>query len=129
MGRHDDAAHSLAGIHVLIVEDHDDSRDLWERVLQYAGALVTAAGSARQALDLCATVRPDVVVTDLSMPDEDGVWLAEELRSRGEQMPLIAVSGYAAVFGDRLKRAPFTRVLQKPIDPWHLVEAIMSAVR
>jgi len=60
---------------------------------------VTAAGSARQALDLRATVRPDVVVTDLSMPPEDGVWLAEELRSRGDQMPLIAVSGYAAVFG------------------------------
>ena len=105
MGRHD-VAHSLAGIHVLIVEDHEDSRDLWERVLQYAGALVTAAGSARQALDLCATVRPDVVVTDLSMPPEDGVWLAEELRSRGDQMPRIAVSGYAAVFGDRLKRGP-----------------------
>jgi CheY-like chemotaxis protein len=129
VGRFDDAAHSLVGIHVLIVEDHDDSRDLWERVLQYAGALVTAARSARQALDLAATVRPDVVVTDLSMPEEDGVWLAEELRARGEQMPLIAVSGYAAVFGDRLKRAPFTRVMQKPIDPWHLVEAIISAIR
>jgi CheY-like chemotaxis protein len=129
VGRIDDRADSLAGIHVLIVEDHDDSRDLWERVLQYAGALVTAARSARQALVLCSSVRPDVVVTDLSMPDEDGVWLAEELRARGEHMPLIAVSGYAAVFGDRLQRAPFSRVLQKPLDPWRLVEAITSAVR
>jgi CheY-like chemotaxis protein len=129
MARADDATSRLAGIHVLVVEDHDDSRDLWERVLRYAGALVTAARSARQALDLCATVRPDVVVTDLSMPDQDGIWLAEQIRDRGEQMPLIAVSGYSEIFGARLQAAPFARVLQKPIDPWQLVETIASVVR
>jgi CheY-like chemotaxis protein len=129
MARPDDATNRLAGVHILVVEDHDDSRDLWERVLRYAGALVTAARSARQALELCATVRPDVVVTDLAMPEDDGVWLAEELRARGEQMPLIAVSGYSAVFGARLRAAPFKLVLQKPIDPWRLVEAVASVVR
>jgi CheY-like chemotaxis protein len=128
MARHDDATR-LAGTHVLVVEDHDDSRDLWERVLRYAGALVTAAGSAHQALELCASVRPDVVVTDLAMPDEDGIWLAEELRARGAQVPIIAVSGYSAVFGARLRSAPFKLVLQKPIDPWRLVEAVISVVR
>jgi CheY-like chemotaxis protein len=128
MGRIDAAAHRLAGVHVLIVDDHDDSRDLWEKVLQYAGALVTAARSAPQALALCNTVRPDVVVTDLSMPEHDGVWLAEQLRARGEQMPLVAVSGYTAVFGDRLRTAPFSRILQKPLDPWILVEAVVSLV-
>src|SRR5262245_58739718 len=96
MARPDDASTSLVGIHVLVVEDHDDSRDLWERVLRYAGALVTATHSARQALELCASVRPDVVVTDLSMPEDDGIWLVEQLLARGEQMPVIAVSGYSA---------------------------------
>ena len=129
MARADDATNRLAGIHVLVVEDHDDSRDLWERVLRYAGALVTAARSARQALELCTNVRPDIVVTDLAMPDEDGIWLAEELRARGEQMPLIAVSGYSPVFGARLQAAPFARVLQKPIDPWRLVETVAAVVR
>ena len=128
MARFDDTTR-LAGIHVLVVEDHDDSRDLWERVLRYAGALVTAAGSAHQALELCASVQPDVVVTDLAMPDEDGIWLAQELRARGEQFPIIAVSGYSAVFGARLRAAPFKLVLQKPIDPWRLVEAVASVVR
>jgi len=128
MARPDDATTSLSGIHVLVVEDHDDSRDLWERVLRYAGALVTTARSARQALDLCASVRPDVVVTDLSMPDEDGVWLAQVLRARDERMPIIAVSGYSLIFGARLGAAPFAQVLQKPIDPWRLVETVASVV-
>src|SRR5215470_18586224 len=109
MARPDDATGSLVGIHVLVVEDHDDSRDLWERVLRYAGALVTGAISARQALDLLKTVRPDVVLTDLSMPEEDGVWLAEALRARDERMPIIAVSGYSSIFGARLCAAPFAR--------------------
>jgi CheY-like chemotaxis protein len=69
-----------------------------------------------------------VVVTDLSMPDEDGVWLAEELRARGEQMPLLAVSGYAPVFGARLQAAPFARVLQKPIDPWRGGRRVRRAI-
>ena len=129
MARGGDATSSLAGIHVLVVEDHDDSRDVWERVLRYAGALVTAARTARQALELCASVHPDVVVTDLAMPDEDGVWLAEELRARGARMPIVAASGYSQVFGARLRAAPFAHVLQKPIDPWRLVESVASVVR
>jgi len=129
MARADDATSRLAGIHVLVVEDHDDSRDLWERVLRYAGALVTAARSARQALELSATARPDVVVTDLAMPEEDGIWLAEQLRARNERVPIIAVSGNSAAFGARLQAAPFARVLQKPIDPWRLVETVASVVR
>ena len=124
MGKID--APSLSGIHVLVVDDHDDSRYIWELALEYCGALVTAAKSARQALGFSATVRPDIVVTDLAMPDEDGVWLAEQLRARGETMPLIAVSGYTAVFDDRLGTGLFRQVLQKPVDPWRLVQAIAA---
>jgi len=67
-----------------------------------------------------------VIVTDLSMPGEDGVWLAEQLRAQDERLPIIAVSGYTRIFGDRLKVTRFTRILQKPIDPWQLVAAVAA---
>ena len=119
----------LAGIHVLVVEDHDDSREIWESVLRYWGALVMGANSARQAFQSYTTLRPDIVVTDLAMPGEDGIWLAEQLRARGERMPIIAVTGYAPIFAERLPGATFTRVMQKPVDPWHLVEAVAALVQ
>ena len=119
----------LAGVSVLVVEDHDDSREVWERTLEYAGALVTGASSGSQALALCATLRPDVVVTDLSMPDGDGVWLAERLRTQGALMPIIAVSGYPAAVVQGLQRAFFVHVLRKPLDPWELVEVVASVTR
>jgi CheY-like chemotaxis protein len=116
----------LAGVSVLVVEDHDDTREVWERTLEYAGALVTGASSGSQALALCATLRPDVVVTDLSMPDGDGLWLAEQLRMQGALMPIIAISGYVAAFAKSLQAAFFVHVLQKPLDPWELVEVVAS---
>jgi CheY-like chemotaxis protein len=60
----------LRGIRVLVVEDHDDSRDVLAEALKYSGAVVTTASSAREALPLTPMV--DVVVTDMSMPGEDG---------------------------------------------------------
>ena len=119
----------LAGIHVLVVEDHDDSREIWESVLRYSGALVMGANTARQGFQFYTMLRPDIVVTDLAMPGEDGIWLAEQLRARGERMPIIAVTGYAPIFAERLPGATFTRVMQKPVDPWHLVEAVAALVQ
>jgi CheY-like chemotaxis protein len=119
---------SLVGIHVLIVDDNDDSREVCARVLEHCGALVTAASSARQALSFSATIRPDVVVTDLSMPDDDGVWLVEQLRVLHDRLPVIALTGYADIFGDRLKAARFNRVLPKPVDPWQLAAAVAAVV-
>lgn len=128
MGTLHSSSHRLGGIEVLIVEDHDDSRELWVRTLQYSGALVTAASSARQGITFCETLRPHVVITDLSMPDEDGVWLAEQLRARGKSMPLIAISGYSRLFADRLRPGLFVQMLQKPLDPWRLIEAVAYAI-
>ena len=112
---------------MLVVEDHDDSREMLELSLEYAGALVTAASSARRALEISATARPDIVVTDLAMPGEDGVWLAEQIRARGARMPIIALSGYAPAFAKRLTGALFTVVLHKPVDPSHVVDVVVLA--
>ena len=95
---------------------------------EHCGALVTAAGSARQAATFSATLRPDVVVTDLSMPGEDGVWPVEQLRLLHDGLPVIALTGYADIFGDRLTAARFSRVLQKPVDPWQLAAAVAAVL-
>src|SRR4029077_16105477 len=74
----------LVGIHVLVVEDNADARDLFKTILQYAGALVTVSSGAEQALQMCEQILPDVMLTDIAMPDRDGFWLVSELRRRGQ---------------------------------------------
>jgi CheY-like chemotaxis protein len=119
---------SLTGIHVLVVDDHEDNCFIYEIVLEHCGAVVTVARSACHAIECCARLRPDIVVTDLAMPDEDGVWLADRLRTTHHSLPIIAVSGFVDLFDKRLKGAQFRRVLQKPVDPWELAAAIAAAV-
>ncbi len=71
------AHRDLDGVHVLVVEDTDDSREVLRVVLEYCGALVTTAASAEEAKRVLENVRPHVVVSDIAMPD-DGVKLIRE---------------------------------------------------
>ena len=115
---------SLAGVRVLVVEDHDDSRDVLEQALGFAGATVVTAPTAMAALQVVDGV--DIVVTDIAMPGQDGLWLLDEIRRRPRRIPVIALSGYSDTFVERLERATFDRVLRKPIDPWHLAAEITA---
>jgi CheY-like chemotaxis protein len=115
----------LVGMRVLVVEDHDDSRDLLAQVLEHVGARVIASPSADEALAHLDQV--DVVVTDIGMPVHDGFWLLHQIRRRSST-PVIAVSGYADL-QDRALREAFTRVLRKPIDPWVLCREVAAALR
>jgi CheY-like chemotaxis protein len=117
----------LVGIRVLVVEDHDDSRDLLEQVLEHVGAHVVASPSADEALAHLDQV--DVVVTDIGMPVHDGFWLLHQIRRRSTSTPVIAVSGYADLQDRALREAAFTRVLRKPIDPWVLCREVAAALR
>jgi len=72
----------LVGIHVLVVDDNADARELFKTILEYAGALVSVAASAEQAVRFFDHVVPDVLVSDVSMPGHDGYWLIRELRTR-----------------------------------------------
>ena len=120
------AGRPLIGVRVLVVDDNDDSRDLFRQILNYAGAYVVTASGAREALPLVLGV--DVVVTDFSMPGEDGLWLLKQIEmSGGHRVPVIVVTGYADVYGQELFKAGFARVLRKPVDPWHLC-AIITAL-
>jgi CheY-like chemotaxis protein len=70
----------LDGVHVLVVEDTDDSREVLRAVLEYCGALVTTAASAEEAKRVLDTIRPHVLVSDIAMPD-DGVELIREVKA------------------------------------------------
>jgi CheY-like chemotaxis protein len=114
---------SLLGVRVLVVEDHDDSRDILEQVLSHAGAHVVAVSNARAALSLVSDV--DIVVTDFAMPGEDGCWLLRQVEGGPHRVPVIVVTG----FGDNdVRRAPFARVLSKPTDPWRLCADIREVL-
>ena len=115
---------ALVGVRVLVVEDHADSRDLLEQVLTFEGAVVTTASSAREALDQVAGV--DVVVTDIAMPGEGGLWLSTQIEQSAHHPAMIAVTGFD---DDRTAAgAGFARVLRKPIDPWQLCAEIRTVL-
>lgn len=88
---------TLRGGHetVLVVEDNDDVRRLTMRTLQQAGYRVLEASGGARALELVATSeRVDMVVTDVVMPQMNGVTLAQEVRSRHAAMPVLFITGY-----------------------------------
>lgn len=127
---------SLAGIRILIVDDEADSRELIAEALTARGANVVVASSCEEALDLIGgsadTERPDVVVSDLGMPRNDGFDFIRKLRSlepdRGGRMPAIALTGYANPEDrQRALAAGFDGHLAKPIDPAAVAEAVARA--
>ena len=73
----------LNGVHILIVEDDTDSRNVLAVLLQRLGALVEAVASAKEAFDRVSHRRPDVLVSDIGMPDEDGYSLIRRVRQMG----------------------------------------------
>ena len=120
---------SLAGLRVLVVEDEPDGRELLVETLERAGAKVEASASAREALASLATTRPDVLVSDIGMPGEDGYSLVRKIRElpaeKGAEMPALAVSAYARD-EDRVRAlsAGFQEHIAKPFEPAHLVSVI-----
>lgn len=118
---------------MLLVEDDDDSRALLETILQYCGALVTAVASAPDAMHTLARVKPDVLLSDISMPHHDGYWLIRQVRTlppeRGGTMPAIAVTALGHPHDvDRTLSAGFQAHLRKPVDPWELERTIAGLV-
>jgi CheY-like chemotaxis protein len=135
MGRTDPLPRdSLIGVHVLVVDDDPDARHVFRTILQYCGALVTTAASAREALTVLARVVPDVLVCDIVLPGQSGYWLLSEIRklppARGGAVPALACTGYGDDHpAERLTAAGFQAHLRKPIDPWALSRAIAALAR
>jgi PAS domain S-box-containing protein len=124
----------LAGITVLVVDDHPDARDLVTRVLEDCGARVTAAGSAEEALSLVQSQAPHVLVTDIGMPETDGFELLRRIRAldpeRGGRIPAVALTAFARPEDRTLVlRSGFQVHVPKPVDPAELVATVASVAR
>ena len=124
----------LRGTTVLLAEDDDDARELLTFALESCGASVFAAASAREALGVSDTVVPSVLVTDISMPGENGFWLLAELRRvmglRGIPIPAVMCTALAREYTkDAVLSAGFQGYVTKPVDPLALCAAVAEAMR
>ncbi len=125
------ASAALSGVRVLVVEDHPDSRELLQTVLVGAGAEVSAAASVREAMETMEQLKPDVLVSDIEMEDEDGYTLIRRVRAlgaeRGGQVRAAALTAYARS-EDRAQalRAGFQAQVTKPIDVNELVSVVAN---
>jgi signal transduction histidine kinase len=120
---------SLGGRTVLVVEDHDDARELVVGVLEGAGARVLAATTVQEAVARATAVRPDVLVADLGLPGEDGYVLLARIRELFPAIPALALTAYArAADRDRALAAGFQQHVVKPVDPQQLLELIADCL-
>ncbi len=120
---------ALTGVRVLVVDDEPDARELLRAVLAEAGALVETARSAAEGLEVLQRFQPNVLVSDIGMPDEDGYAFLRRVRSlpRGGAIPAIALTAYARE-EDRVRALSigYTTHLGKPVDPDALRRAVAN---
>jgi CheY-like chemotaxis protein len=129
---------SLAGIHVLLVEDQEEAREIAAAALQQHGVIITSASSSREALAaldaaLARGTPPQVIVSDIGLPEEDGYRLMEQLSrrgpSRGGHIPAIAVTAYGRPQDKRRALAAGFRLhITKPIVPETLAAAVAAVL-
>jgi PAS domain S-box-containing protein len=124
---------ALKGLAVLLVEDEEDARELLTIALRQSGAEVRAAANVRAALKILNQWQPDVLVSDIGMPGEDGYQLIKKVRARGAKrggrIPALAVTGYASTDdADRARAAGFEMHVPKPVVLSELVAKVASLV-
>jgi PAS domain S-box-containing protein len=123
----------LDGVHVLLVEDDDDSRKLLGTMLKRYGAKVTSTKSAAEALDVFENEVPDVIISDIGMPDQDGYQLIRKLRAlpveKGGKIPAIALTGYASRKDrERALSSGYHQHMAKPIEQVDMINAIATLI-
>ncbi len=122
--------HRLDAMRVLVVEDDEDTREIVRRTLEGAGASVEVAASANEARREMLSDAPDVLISDIRMPEEDGYSLIRSLRGAGIGTPAIALTAYARhEDADEARAAGFQMHLAKPIDATQLVDAVATVVK
>ncbi|WP_261220055.1 ATP-binding protein [Ancylothrix sp. D3o] len=129
----DSPALSLSGVRILVVDDDADTLDFLAFVLEQFGGVVTAVASAEKAILVIKKELPDILLSDIGMPDMDGYMLVREvgkfLAGVGKSLPAIALTAYAGEI-DRQQAfsAGFVGHISKPVEPEMLVEMIASFV-
>lgn len=123
------STNDLSDIHILVVDDELDSRDFIAFVLEQAGAIVTSIASGIEALQAVEQAIPELIVSDIGMPEMDGYMLLQQIRTleQFKQIPAIALTAYAGEY-DRQQAiaAGFQQHIPKPVDPESLVSAIRA---
>jgi CheY-like chemotaxis protein len=121
----------LENLRVLVVEDEPDTRLLLSTIIESSGAIVTVADSAHEAFSVMDKFQPQIVISDIAMPGEDGYSLIRRIRAlaEGGNIPAIALTAYARE-EDRARAAEagFQRHLAKPIQPENLLAAISELI-
>jgi PAS domain S-box-containing protein len=123
----------LSGIDALVVDDDRDARELIKRILNDCGATVRIAASAREALALLRDEPPNLLISDLGMPEVDGFELLDWVRKlppeQGGRTPAIALTAFARS-EDRLRalEAGFSAHISKPVEPTELIATVASVV-
>lgn len=118
----------LEGLHILVVEDHEDSRDLFRLMLEYLGALVVAVATVDEALAQARRFRVDLLLTDVGLRPKSGTWFVEDGRTAPglTRVPVVAVTGRD--LAPSLHRM-FDGVVHKPVDAEQLCEVILGTMR
>ncbi|WP_143855667.1 hybrid sensor histidine kinase/response regulator, partial [Nostoc sp. 'Peltigera membranacea cyanobiont' 232] len=123
----------LTGIKILVVDDDDDTREFHTFVLEQEGAKVIAVVSAKEALQVLAESEPDILLSDIGMPETDGYTLMRQVRAlqalQAKQIPAIALTAYAGEINQQQAlESGFQRHLSKPVEPEELVNAIATLI-
>jgi CheY-like chemotaxis protein len=121
----------LSGLTVLAVDDQRDARELVKRILEDCGARVVTAAGAREALALVRRQKPDLLISDIGMPEMDGFELLRELRAMhregGADIPAIALTAFArSEDRTRALRAGFRMHVSKPVEPTELMITVAN---
>jgi CheY-like chemotaxis protein/two-component sensor histidine kinase len=122
---------TLDAIRILVVEDESDTRDFLKRLLEGHGAEVVVAASVTEALSLFKIERPDMLISDIGLPQIDGYDLVQQIRAgdadAARGIPAIALTAYARA-EDRMRalRAGYQVHIAKPVEPGELLAAIAS---
>lgn len=111
----------LRGIEIVLVDDDVEARKMVTAVLRAAGANVVSLDSGAAGLEAVIAHRPDLVITDIAMPEMDGYAFTRALRERNPDLKIVALSAFPAAQG---QSKDFDVYLTKPVDPFHLVDDI-----
>lgn len=114
---------------ILVVEDDKACREVLEFMLRKStGGIVVSAENGKEALSFLGHVKPHVVISDVMMPEVNGLMLMENMRKQGIEVPVIFVSGYCSDFMRERLDASGAAFLMKPLDFKQLSEEIKSCL-
>ncbi|BAY41200.1 two-component hybrid sensor and regulator [Nostoc sp. NIES-2111] len=129
-----DITPNLQGLRIVVVDDDADTLELLTFILEQYGVTVEAVSSAKEALEAIAQTKPDILLSDIGMPDVDGYMLIKQVRemevSSGTKLRAIALTAFAGeTNSQKIISAGFQRHLTKPVEPSELATVIASVIQ